>query len=89
MAQKRGFIPRSYPAYDTFFRNAGQYTGMMCTGAEPQWTHILQAEQEALSAAYGDWSAAYTRILVPHIPADTAAAKAAFGRKEQRVAVKK
>jgi hypothetical protein len=83
MAQKKSFIPRSYAKYDKFYRNICQYVTVMCTGADPKWTHIPQAEQTLLFSAFADWSAAYAKVLVPHTQADTAAAKEAFTRSKK------
>jgi hypothetical protein len=83
MAQKKSFIPRSYAKYDKFYRNICQYVTMMCTGENPQWTHIPQAEQTLLFSAFADWSAAYAKVLVPHTQADTAAVRVAFMRSKK------
>jgi hypothetical protein len=81
MAHGKSFIPAAYAAYDTFFKNVCDYTTQQISIG--RWTHILPAEAAALTAAYADWSAAYTVTLSPHTPAETAAAKLAHTRSKK------
>jgi hypothetical protein len=83
MARKKSFIPNSYPAYDTFFKNICQYVNTRCGGSTPEWTHIPADERTTLNDAYADWYTYYARVKVPHTPADTAAARAAFTRSKK------
>jgi hypothetical protein len=76
----KALIPQCGPGYDRFFKNVVDYTGLMCGGAAPVWTHIPQAERTALAAAYADWLTGYSRTARPHAKADTEAMRAAYAR---------
>jgi hypothetical protein len=80
MASHKHLIPPCGPRFDRFFKVITQYVGVMCTGNNPPWTHIPQAEITILNNAYADWYTAYSRTFKPHLPADTAAMHDAYDR---------
>jgi hypothetical protein len=79
----KALIPSCGPGYDRFFKNVVDYTGQMMSGTPPPWTHIPFPEYAALSSAYTDWEAAYSRTTKPHTKADTQAMKGAYTRSKK------
>jgi hypothetical protein len=79
----KSLIPSCGPAYDRFNKNIVDYVGQMCGGPAPQWIHIPQTEQTALTDAYADWYAGYSRTITAHTKADTEAMKAAYRRSKK------
>ena len=58
------FIPRPDAAFDTFYRNLVDYV----LDHNREWGHIPPDDVAALELEFSDWTEAYRRTLVPHIP---------------------
>jgi hypothetical protein len=87
MSHSGGFIPGPGPAYETFFKNIGDYVSLKTTPPDaPQWGFIPADETAQLNDAYDDWHAAYLPSLKPHTPAETAARNAAWKRSKKVLA---
>jgi len=63
---KKDYIPSRDADFNQFFKNLGQYVTVKCTGAIPEWTHILREDRNTFNNAYIDWANAYALTLQPH-----------------------
>jgi hypothetical protein len=67
------YIPDNDGVFDGWFKYINQYVAEKCGGSTPQWTHIPQAAQTAMTTAYAAWYTAYSKTKAPHTPVDTEA----------------
>jgi hypothetical protein len=58
------FIPRPDAAFDTFYRNITDYV----LDNNTRWKHIPKDNVDGLETDFSDWTAAWEKTLVPHIP---------------------
>jgi len=58
------FIPRRDADFDVFFRNLTDFV----LDYNPRWGHIPQDDVDKLEILFTDWTGAWEKTLVPHIP---------------------
>jgi len=66
--REHDFIPRPDAEYDKFFRNLTDYV----IDNAARWGHIPQDDVDGLELQLDDWTKAWEKTLVPHIPQLTA-----------------